>query len=165
MTGLFHMDALFVGICICPKTIMKNAFKFSSFFNKIFHFIFIQSKWVPTFFFCQINCLFAFVKVDWWFVPVQYAKITSHTIDIKSSLNKKQDFFILRDHVPTIFSICGALFSPPLFYILIYWIIIKTLWKNHPSMNLSPKKCILGFSNFFFQKSSENVKNRNMKIF
>ena len=51
----------------------------------------------------------------------------------------------LRDHVPIIFNICGALFPPPPFFVLIHKNIIKTLLEIHLNKNLSPKNWVLGF--------------------
>ena len=62
---------------------------FYSFFHKLFHFWFMQSKSQPSFCSRQIHSSFTLVKFNGRFVPIQNGKIASGTLHLQTRLNTR----------------------------------------------------------------------------
>ena len=101
------------------------------------------------------------------FVPqIRNATILSHFLQFISGVTYKlHASAYLREHVPTILSVCGALFPDHSYMVLTIELSLKLYGKIIQTRIWLHKRVFLGPRNFFFKKQVEIWKIENQKFY
>ena len=108
--------------------------------------------------------------VDYLFLHIFIAKIRHSHLQVQwgnsnGFFREKGASQVLKRPCRYIFPHFRYTFSRPPFFGLIHWFRAKTTWEAHPTGFLGPKKGILGFPKFFFEKSWIFRAKRNFFIY